>query len=444
MEFLIVLVGVTLILSVWNSHSVDKITKRLFIIYLVWWIIPVSLSDLGLEGLYHVTNWSMFLQLLHLIAFTLGVLTYRNNTKRVYLTNNNIEQTLESQLSRIMENKFFIAILIVALLLAIYYFTIYQAMVALYERASVARNAYYEGELFGPEFYYVNGLILRPVNFMCLTLFGYSVLKKRNWVCLLMGLYLVIKASINASRFEITYIIFAVVFMNFLISKQSIVKKIPYLLVSLIIFYIAISYTTAIRHGYFDFSAESIYENGMQKTNEQLITYDVGAQVAFNYALEHDYLGKMGGHSYGGLTFCSFTNFINFVTARLGLTVNQAIEDYAQLAQNNIIWVADDVEHNALYTSSLIYYLDAGVLGVIFFPFIFGLFFHYIIRKIQDTRSVWLCVMGCIFYIQMLKSAMNWGFTSAFDFLFLMFLIFMATRRKNNSSKSTLLFRGYV
>lgn len=430
MEFSVILVGITLIFIVCNSQTVDKIAKKLFIIYMIWWIVPVSLSDLGLEGLYHVTNWSMCLQLLHLFAFTLGVLCYKKRKKCLYVNKKDVDYSLEKQLLNVIGNKYFIGILIISLIIVIQFFVIYQAQVAYLGAASLARSAYYEGELFGPLFYYIDGLLLRPVNFICLTLFGYAIFKKRNWVCLLMGTYLVLKASLNASRFEITYIIFAVIFMNMVIVKKNITKRIPMLLVAGLVFYIGISYTTAIRHGFFDFTAESIYENGMKLTNEQLITYDVGAQVAFNYALEHDYLGKMGGYSYGGITFCSFTNFINFITARLGLTVNQAIEDYAELAQNHIIWVSDVTEHNALYTSSLIYYLDAGVIGIILFPFIFGMCFHYLIRKTQDTGSVWICIMSCVFYVQMLKSAMNWGFTSAFDFMFLLFVLFMVTRKK--------------
>lgn len=433
MELFIIFVGIFLIFLVSNTPSVDKITKKLFIVYLIWWIVPVSLSDLGLEGLYHVTNWSMSLQLLHLCAFTLGVLYYKKRKKSLIVNKNSFGLSLEKQISNIIDNKFFIGILIISLIIVIHYFIIYQTQVAFFGKASIARSAYYEGELFGPSFYYINGLLLRPVNFICLTLFGYAIFKKRNWVCLLMGTYLVLKASLNASRFEITYIIFAVFFMNIIIVKKDITKKIPLLLVAGLLFYVVLSYTTAIRHGYFDFTAKSIYENGMKLTNEQLITYDVGAQVAFNYALEHDYLGKMGGYSYGGITFCSFTNFINFITARLGLTVNQAIEDYAQLAQNNVIMVGDVTEHNALYTSSLIYYLDAGIIGIIIFPFIFGICFHYLVRKTQETESVWICIINCEFYVQMLKSAMNWGFTSAFDFLFLLFVVFMATRKKTSA-----------
>ena len=57
--------------------------------------------------------------------------------------------------------------------------------------------------------------------------------------------------------------------------------------------------------------------------------------------------------------------------------------------QKNMISISSDRNsYNALYTAVLFFYLDFGILGVIFLPFFFGMVFRYLIKLVYLKNNV--------------------------------------------------------
>lgn len=197
----------------------------------------------------------------------------------------------------------------------------------------------------------------------------------------------------------------------------------------LVLGYFSVCYITAARFGE-DFNSIKAISEGMEKTNEQILSYSAGPFAAFDYAIDHDYVEKMGGYQCGRLTGASIEAFLYTFFNRFGFLIHKSLDDFTQIVQEEPIAISDVMSWNALYTSLLYYYCDLGILGVCLFPFIFGYVFHKLINLLIRNVSFSSVVLLGYFYQRMIYSTMSYGFTDLFALLFVIVVYIIAKRKK--------------
>lgn len=400
-----------------NRYGRDTLTKRILLIYVCWWVFCLILSSFGFYGFKPLSTNSTVIMLSHLFFFLCGYMMVKDCG-----TLNGIENHLSSVILKLSTSKVFNILIVGALLYVMSLYITFAARLALTNSMADVRNDYYGGSLYGNMFSVINGLILSPLNYICLPVFSYTLLRKPNFITLITGLFLVIYASLGGGRLNYAYILLSIIYINYCLLKINIKKMVLPFAVLMTIAYFGISYVTAARYGNTEFSVETI-TNGIDKTNEQLLSYAIGSFTAYDYAMEHNYVEKMGGYQYGRLTGASFEALAYTILGKLGIHIHKSLDDFTDIVQNNLISISDNMSWNALYTSLLYYYCDAGLIGVIVVSVFFGVLLHVLINQLRKFKTFPYIVLLGFFFQNLIYSTMSYGFTSLFALLFVLIMI---------------------
>ena len=202
----------------------------------------------------------------------------------------------------------------------------------------------------------------------------------------------------------------------------------------ILLFFIASSYTKATRMGYTDFSINNIVENGMSANAEQIVTYYTGPMAAFDYSLKNNYIDKIGGLQYGALTFSPIILAIHTVGTLLNFDFHVPTVEVYELLEYNQVDIGAD-HWNAFFTSVIYYYMDMGVVGVFVFPFLIGILFSFLMKKLLLRPSVWIASISCMFYIYLIKSEMKLEIISGKLFIVYIIYYLLGQRYMRNRKK---------
>jgi len=292
---------------------------------------------------------------------------------------------------------------------------------------SELRNAYYDYDLFGPEYNIVNGLFLFPMQIISYPMLAIA-LYKRSWISIPLFIFLFSVSSLSGGRFGYVKIFYALVFF-FVCVKTINCKRILQLGIAAIGLFFLLSYVTASRMEKGDLVQEQI-ENGIDMTLEHITTYACGAIIAFDNSLKDNYVDKIGGHTYGAITGSSVVQILYIVSNKLGIKIEQPIEKFAELKQNSTTDVGSNCYFNALYTAVLYFYTDFGVLGVFLIPFILGYMCRYFIHKLLIYKKFSLLALVTYCYILTLFSITDFNFTTYSSLLVVIILYKIGTRKR--------------
>lgn len=417
---LLILFSIIILCFFCKSLRLDKEIKLLLYIYFVYWGMGVFFSSFGFYGVKVPRNYTQFLLILHLFGFLSGVALYVSvNKSQIKLTSSSSNNDIDFEIDSIFKSWFFWILFSISFIYVLSLFQTYSTSLLYFGRSGEIRQNM--EEVYG-SFYkmYGNELIIQPFKILCFPLFGYAFIKKRIAVATILGLYLVMEATLSGGRFGYAYIVLAIVFMNVVIIKKNLKKYIPYFLLAVVLFFIASSYTKATRMGFTEFSLSNIIENGMNANAEQIVTYYTGPMAAFDYSLSHNYSDMIGGYQLGGLTFSPVIMMIHTFGTILGLDFEVPMESVYKLLEYNQVDVGTDY-WNAFFTSVIYYYLDFGLVGVFIFPCFIGYFFVFIMKKLLSNQTIWITSIGCMFYIYMIKSEMKLEIISGKLFIIFIF-----------------------
>ena len=433
MIFWIILVIGILMVLVHAAKNTEQNYKKLLYIYLTSWAVALLTSSLGFFDMEVPSDYSYFLFLLHLVGFVAGALLIKTvsgnrNASRVSTSRDSSLRNIEINMQKILDSPIFRIIIVLMSIYVTYVFSKYWIKVLFYNNISDTRDQLVE--IYGGFYYtFARPLLFLPTTIFCYILFGYSLFKKRNWVCLLMGYYLVVNASLTGGRFGYIFIALGVVFVDIFIVKIKLRKNWLKIALAAFSLYGVIVLITTFRSGSISLDKGNL-EYGVEVANEQLVTYLVGPQSAFEYALNNDYLNQVGGYGYGSFTLTPVVSLIDLFTFTFGgVRVNSHnMKLISQLEDTHIYLAGGTYGWNALYTSVVTYYMDAGVIGVFLFPLIIGMLFSFLIRKALNSGSFVIFALCGYFFILMIKSIFKmevfWGYDSfAIAIMFIIGLI---------------------
>lgn len=433
MDILIILTVSVLILFV--SKNTDSISKRIYFPYILIWGIGLYISRQGINGMFIPRDISVLLLLGHLVTFTMGYLCIRINPKTVSLQRGN---NLSATIDFLLANKWFKITFYLTLLYCIYLLSHFIDLILLYGAMGDFRQEYFEGGIYGNLYEVLYPLVLLPFGMVLMVLFGYLVINKNNVYTWLIGLYLLVYSSLKAGRGAFVNIIIAVIYsfycmMDFNgVEKRSRKKAIILISVFFVFIYTIMGFMSIGRDGNLDINSQSL-KDGIEMTNDHIVSYVSGPVIAFDEALKTEWEHKIGGHKYGRILIAPFDDLLYYISMIahpfLGTPVHERpIVNVAKYSQES--FDIGNMRWNALYTSCFYYYLDFGVAGVLIVPFIMGLLVRLLIRKFYKYQTVALYSLLCMVFLIMVNSIQRLFLYEAWNLILIVTLLYKGTKNK--------------
>ena len=380
MSFILVLLY--FIFLIWFLHvRMDISSKTVLFIFVSLWFLALILAVNGVSWLYDISDYSFFLLVLNVCSFFLGFNLVRINS-REYIDFSDLK--FKYQIECVLNNRIFQILVIVLFLYMLYLYSIFSAFKAAVENLGELRDAYFSNELFGREGLIIGYFFKTPMIYMLCPLFAYCCIYKRNWLFVLMAVILYIESSLSGGRFG-------------------------YL--RCFVFLAAITAVTAMRMGDMDLNKETMIE-AWETTSEHLISYFAGPSVAFDRSIDLNYVDRIGGYSLGLQSFSFVEGLFNVVMGKFGINYESPLTTLVELKQNARIYIGNGISWNALYTWNLMFYTDLGLIGVILFPFLFGLIIRILIKKFYRKRNLIAFWILYILFSQIAFSPIDYQLTN--------------------------------
>lgn len=427
LPIMINIIGFIIILIINSFNRYDKISKFLIYGFQSVWGIVLFLTCFKPYGLYLPSNYTYLLLLLNIISFTIGFSLVRVHESAINIYTDN---SLLRSVKRILTNKVFILYIIIITCYVIHLLSLYINKLALVNNLGELRTDFFYDNFYGEWFTYIDLLFLNPTQIILLSISMYCLFRYRKPIMIPIFLFIFIYSTLGGGRFDYGTIFITFLFFSICLSCINIKKIFSVVLGCLVIFF-AFSYITNMRLSGKNESVKESIKEGTDETIKSIVTYSCGAVVAFDHAVNEDYLHKIGGPKYGGITFAGAISFINMISKRIGLPINEPIANLATYKQENIIKIGSNNTHNALYTAVLYPYLDFGWIGVIVIPLLLGWFVRASIKRLYIFKSLWLLILVNYCFILMIYSVFDFRGMYKFSTLFLFIFLYYFGGRKN-------------
>lgn len=423
----VIIVFVLIVLIVFVSkNQKDILLKRMLFLFIGYWGIALVGSSIGVEGFFKPSNMAFFLLLAYVFMFSLG---FCESLKKTYQPMCSSE--LHLMINQLISSRLFMMLVLLALGLSLYYYGIMRTLYAYTGSLEDVRSGYYDHSLYGHAFIWLNHLFLEPMRYLCVPVFGYMLLFKRNWKLIVIVSFLFIYSSLNGGRLAFLRLVLGVIFVLFCVFhdvKMKIrIRSIILLIIVLFGFFFLISILTAGRSG------DAV---NRESTLNAFIHYLCGPMTAFDYAINNGYVERMGGYTYGRLTFSSVDGLIKYLVQPFGVDYETALERLALFKQGERISIGYASTWNALYTGQLFSWLDGGVIGCFLFPLICGVFFKFICNSFYKYRNWPFFVLLSAFFQLCMETTIDFKFISPFTLIAFLLLYFLGKTNTNRLVKS--------
>ncbi|MBO7277941.1 MAG: oligosaccharide repeat unit polymerase [Bacteroidales bacterium] len=415
---LIIIIFLLMLFIVNKIGTINKFSKRMLTLYIAYWGIMLTLSSIGVADLYRPSNFALLTLFMAVLSFVVGF----SLQKQTLYEKKDINIESFNFLDEFINSKGFIFLLFLAFVMSGYYFMKMRTALAFYEDLGEIRGMFFDNSLLGYYFIWLNHLFLQPMKYVCVLVFAYMLLYKRNWKFIIVTLFLLFYTSLSGGRFGYLSIAIGVLFVYYVFSHNIKLKLKHYILLfTLAIFFFAlISEVTSMRTG----------KGSLENSINAFLSYLCGPATAFDYAINNNYVEKLGGYQFGRYTFSAVDGLLMYFFNMLGVDYGNLIAELVEIKQNTQIVVGSGKTWNALYTGTLYYWLDGGFIGCIVFPFVVGMLFRWIV-KLYFRYKTWafLCLIAMFFQMKM-HSVCDFSLYSPFLLLSIVYLYFIGRYTK--------------
>lgn len=409
----------------------DGLSRRLLYLYFGYWLVALILADMRISGLDYTSNYALLLLCINVFSFTIGFFLYKIRPSNK-ISVNQVGVAVEE----LMSKSYFKTLLIGCTVLALFLFSIYFQRIMFYQSIYDVRSDYYENELYGGWFQYLRYFLLWPLAMVVIPVFAYSLFYKRNIYTLIMAIYLVAYESLSGGRGGYVTIITGFVFVIYCVFnavKKNNLRSNVILASSVFALLLIVFLTTAGRMGIVDSSKNTVKE-GMDETIYQIGIYTAAPIVAFDYSIKNNYSGRIGGLKYGKLSLSSVEELYNLLGSRLGMTISMKdVQKMVSIKQSDFIVVGNNESitshYNALYTAVLWFYLDFGVFGVVFIPFLLGILVRWVILQTYIYFSLPMLAVCFVTFNYTINSVMDFYLRSGYVLLALIVLYVVGKKK---------------
>ena len=332
-------------------------------LYVGLWGVSLFFAICEMGGLYRVGSFTLFLIYLSLISFVLG---FSLCTSKRYPDTHIHSDSTGSIVNTFSDSWNFKIILIILVGYVISLFATFIDTIILHGNLVNIRNDYFGGEdsgMYGHLFDILNPWVLTPISIVLIPIFTYKLFYKRDWICLLTGLYLIVFFSLGGGRFGYIRILWGVVFIMYCLlykhkkyTDKASKKRIIRLSLSIIIgFTFLLSLVTAARSRDFEYGSNNVLKQGVEEFANSTVVYLGGSIVAFDRCVSDNYYERIGGYQYGKLTLRPLVLLVSPFLNKLGAGyINTADISFKQ---DEGIQISSKVDNfNALYTALFWFY----------------------------------------------------------------------------------------
>ena len=422
-----------LIITKFNPR-LDIASRRMLYCYYLMWFMSLFFAIIQVGGLFRVSAFTLTLVYVSLISFTFGFfLVYIPPQSTTILD----ADLMGSFILRFTQNKSFKIILMILIVYIGSLISIYIDYISTHESLANLRADYYgEDELYGPLYSFLNIWILSPFSIIAIPIFAYKFMYQRDWICLLLGLFLFGYFTLSGGRFGYVRILFGFIYViccllygskrNHSGQRFNTKKFYTSFLILFTCVLIILMLVTLARNSEKDSQEESLLVDGTEQLSETAGNYLGGSIVAFDYCIENNYVDRIGGYQYGKLTLSALVKLVSPLLNKLGIGYI-SLPDIT-FKQDEYIDIGSSY-FNALYTALFWFYLDFGICGVLLFPFLFGVIFHYSIKMLYKYNNFYMLIFVFFIFQKVLYSVFDYTFVlySELMFVFALFIL----RNKN-------------
>lgn len=424
---LIIIPFFTLLYIYTKSRISDKLSKRIIHTFLTIWFIALTLSTFNPYGLYPVSAKTYLILILNVFSFTLGFTILRIDKKDYFKKNG---EFCKENIVRFINNKTVITFIILAILLSIKTMIEYFSVLSYLNFNRDDTLEVFKENLSSTENILIN-LILPPLFYSLNAILAYLIVYNRKYdKILIVSTYIIIYSSIGGGRVTFLIIGIALLLISFMVNKIKItLQSISLILLIITITYLSMSYMTALRYGYYEFSMYTL-NIGMKMLNEHFVTYLTIPFRLLDYALYENYLEKLGGYHYGIVSLDGINRYLKIILERFSVDIPAIYEKTTDFFQDNWVLVGNGRPANYAYTNIIYHYLDFGILGVIIFPFCFSILLRWTIKMFYKQGSVSsFCLLFYLFFV-FVHTVFSWHLNKAYSLGFILLMVLFITKKR--------------
>ena len=382
----------------------DGLSRFVGICFILYWYGSLALSTFRPMGLDKVGGFTYFLLILGGISYVFGFVLAGKGRKVA-----NVKYTkeyFEIKAEKVYTNLFFQVVLVLLIVYFMFYVRealIYSELMGRASRVNNGDDLYSDNTLFVTVYNYIGSIFFH----LCNVLFWEGVInfKKKNIIPLvLLLLYILSYSILNGGRQIIVISLLYFLFLFFYNHNYKVKLSFKYVVLFVVLasatVYGIASISSFRSYGTYVMDSEEAAE-GMNSAGEKVLQYSVLPSALFNYSLEHDFKTRLGGPYYGRATFAGLDMWI-WAIMRYFIDYEPVGNTVVKYVQDNYFPISNEQESNYAYTALFYHYMDFGIIGVAFFPFLFGFIFRRLIFKYYNSGSVSLLVLlGFCYYMMM-------------------------------------------
>lgn len=407
MNSIIVAIVYAFLILVIRSANKDYISKIVLYLFTGYWCISLFASTFSPYGLYPIPTFTYLLLLAGTVSFVVGMCSVKSiipiidnsTTEKIYIN---------SIIERFLSNRYFLLLFVFSIVYLYKYALVALAVAATQGYADVydQLNLIFLGNSRAQMIY---GYLLTPLFHVSLVLVSYYFLNLRiiwrkyllNAIIYIANLFFFV--IIGGGRSTIVIIALYLLITYICITPLSQIRKLSLKkVVILAAAVIGVIYLVSLVSNYRNtghFIDDSITASDQQGQGFELLArYSILPFELFNYGIEHDYLSKFG-YQFGKATLMGFDNWIYIPLKVIGVPYETSYNIVTYLEETWIPYDSSGTNANYAYTGLMYHYLDFGYVGIILFPFIFGLIFSRIINSFNKKSifSNFLLLSFCFF-----------------------------------------------
>lgn len=409
-----------------NRLVLDKLSRRIILSFLMIWFISLSISTFNLYDLYPVSIETYTIMLINILGFVLGFVSVKIEKSKFINSGNDL---LSGDIASLLNSRSFFVFFVCGIILVYSFLRNYftEMTYSAFDRVeSVELSILGSNKIVALFFMY----LAAPLFYFANAILAYSLIFYRKFfISILLYLYIIIFALIGGGRTAFIVIFIALCLVLFLGSNYKIRKLIAPIAVLFLLVYVIMSYLTAIREGILDLDWYA-FETGSDILNKHFVTYVTLPFRLFDYALNHDYLHKLGGYYWGLSSFDGINLYMSIFLRFFSIDLDQISLKTTAYLQDTWIAVGRDDVANYAYTNAIYHYLDFGVIGVFIIPFLFSRLVRLVIRELYIHKSIFALALLFYLYFVMVHSVFSWHLNKLYSlpYIVLMCLVVFKNR----------------
>lgn len=368
--------------------------------FILWWGFFVFLSGLDLAGIRMPRDGTYNLIFMAMIMFSLGGITFLSSGRKlydVYTYNNILTVDLTKSNSKL---KYFLNFQLVITVILIVFLNKGLGMLKSFDAGTYRYLVYTEYGIFQGHNILLN-YILRPSLFIgtFITISGIllQVVPKRYLILSVLNIFLYSVVILGRSSIVLLIICFFLGLLYFITVNRSKIKKKYVLLILIpIIFIISMSIFRKSTHS---------SKTGIDIVTNYFVWYLTGPFTAFDYFLNTYKEGVDYNFTFFRTVFSGIEDLLDPFIKKVFPEFNKIFEKFVDILGTYRDLGGPATHHNSHYTMLFSFFMDAGVAGVIFFPYILGSVIALVYNSFRKNVNLFnFSILILLTYLSMMGS----------------------------------------